>query len=399
MPVSNKKGQELIVKGERGHNISWYPPAIQPKRLTLPAVDLLQHPSLLSCSRPILSILDQAKHLPSHEGSYQVQASASVDSVSWRKTMPSLLDVVHEVPELLEVLLPEELKTLSATCRSVRTSFCARVRVISLADPADAMKLCCTTWPQLLMVVSTSGVTSKLSAQWHYLVDVTLEWSGPLFTRTHETAVLVRPHKQLHSPLTDLPSQYCDVLSGFTDKHRHKAKIMELRGPFVGCSVIQALTRDIWPAEQKLKLASQQLGVESMSHLSDSLHSLTYISVRDSSLDARAHSNLGTRWPQLQDIALCSDQLDLSVISALTQAKWAHLYHLTLIYSMLDVTGLRHLRSGSLPELRFLSLICLVVDIDGASLAQDLAQGLCPALQCLTVNGQDVLIDADGTVH
>ena len=41
------------------------------------AFDLLQHLALLSYSRPILSVIDQAEHMPPHKGSHSAQAGAS----------------------------------------------------------------------------------------------------------------------------------------------------------------------------------------------------------------------------------------------------------------------------------------------------------------------------------
>ena len=95
-------------------------------------------------------------------------------------------------------------------------------------------------------------------------MNMALGWSGPVFSNLEEaeTAVLIRPYHQLHSPLTDLSSQHYDVLSDFADKHKHKAEMMMLQGPFVGCSIIWSLTRDIWPVVKNLTVfASQRLGL------------------------------------------------------------------------------------------------------------------------------------------
>ena len=117
--------------------------------------------------------------------------------------MRSFVEVLHEAPTILEELPPKALKALSATCRSLRTSFCAQVKVISLSNVEEAFKLCCTTWPRLLMVVSDSGpeLASKLSAQWEVLMGLTLcskaSWE-------HKTAVLVRSWQQVQPPIMDL---------------------------------------------------------------------------------------------------------------------------------------------------------------------------------------------------
>ena len=64
----------------------------------------------------------------------------------------SLIDVVREVPTLLEGLPPAALKNLSTTCKSLRSSFCAWVSVITLSEAKDACKVRCNTWPHLMML-------------------------------------------------------------------------------------------------------------------------------------------------------------------------------------------------------------------------------------------------------
>ena len=129
--------------------------------------------------------------------------------------MHSFVDVLHEAPILLEALPPEALKALSATCRSLRTLFCAQVKVISLPDVEDASKLCYTTWPQLLMVVYTSEpqLASKLSAQWECMMEMSLgsrSWPGPW---VRKTAGVVQSRQQVHTPLTGFAEQHSAVLS------------------------------------------------------------------------------------------------------------------------------------------------------------------------------------------
>lgn len=78
--------------------------------------------------------------------------------------MPSLIQILHGVPTLLGTASPAALKAFSATCRSLRTSFRAQAKVMSLSFEEDAAKLCCTTWPQLLMVVCVSKAQLKTSS-------------------------------------------------------------------------------------------------------------------------------------------------------------------------------------------------------------------------------------------
>lgn len=153
--------------------------------------------------------------------------------------MPSFVDVLHEVPTLLGTAPPTALKALSATCRSLRTSFRAQVKAISNAE--DASKVCCRAWPRLLMVVCVSGadLDIQLSAQWEYMLGMSLYNA----CGEGKTAVLIRSCQQPDTALMDLPGQHSAALSAFVDKHRHYAKELKLRGPLVSSRVVRALTQ------------------------------------------------------------------------------------------------------------------------------------------------------------
>ena len=299
--------------------------------------------------------------------------------INQQRPMCRLLQILHEAPALLESFPPAELKNLSATCRSLRTSFCAHVKMITLSNPEDASKLCCTTWPQLQMVVSINqrDLKSKLSAQWECMLEL---------EAVIKSAVLIRPRQQLHNPLIDLPSQHYAALSAFANKHRHEVWIT-LRGPFVGCCIVHSLTLDAWPVLSHLMLVdSPQLAPESISHLRDQL-SLTGLYVVDCFLNAAVLLKLTTGWHQLQRIRLENNQLDDTAMSVIGQANWPNLRQLSLNCNTLGVVGMQHLVSCSLPLLQRLTLEH--TGIDGPAV-QCLAQGQWPALIYLSLDGNHV---------
>lgn len=314
----------------------------------------------------------------------------------------TFLEVLHEAPRLLELLPPATLKTLSATCRSLRTSFCARVSVITLSEPADTPKLCCKTWPRLTMVTCTHGLNlyylklrDMLSAEWECMVEVELAvWScgGQSTPRTtHSSAVLVRARQQLHTLLNHVSRQHHAALSAFADMNRPSGSLT-LQGPLVGCSVVQSLTLDCWPLLKFLKVVnSANLGLGSMPHLRKLLPSLTLSVILNCGLDASDVLQLATGWPQTQELILYNNQLDASSISAIAHAKWPSLSRLDLCSNTLGCAGMQHLVSCSWPSLRVLGLTCTCLD---APSLQCLAQGQWPALQRLNLSGNS--IDATG---
>lgn len=305
----------------------------------------------------------------------------------------SFIEVVHEAPTVLDVLSPAALKNLSSTCKTLRTSFCASVTVISVPDPEDASKLCFTTWPKLVMVVCNPGAEMKshLSAQWTFMMEVVLFLTVSLPVN----AILLRSSQEPDTALLDLTSQHFAALSQLADKHRRTAQGMQLQGPLVGCRVHLTLMTGEWPILQFFSLAdTPQLGLESVSHLSSSLPSLANISIENSFLEAAALLKLHTCWPGLQCINLSNNQLDTSGILAITQVRWSNLRYLDLDFTTIGIVGMQHLVSCSWLLLDHLGLRHTCIDIPSL---QCLAQGVWPMLRWLNLMGNS--IDATGITY
>ena len=224
-----------------------------------------------------------------------------MESNNQQEPILSFENVSDEVPRLLEVLPPAALKNLSATCRSLRTSVCARVNIITLSDPADVSKLCCTTWLQLVMVVCTSGsqLKSRLSAQWECLTELKVEVDvGVGFCKILKNAMLIRPCQQLQILCSNLPDRYCAALSHFADKYRRAAISITFRGTLIRRAVQSlGLTHGSWPVLKYLNVDESHLSVDSMSYLTGSLHLLKHISIVGSILDASVLLKLSTGCP------------------------------------------------------------------------------------------------------
>ena len=70
----------------------------------------------------------------------------------------SIVEVVHQAPRLMEVLTPEGVKALTATCTQLRRDFCHRVTTIQMMNDQDSAMLCADKWPSLVMVVISTAV-------------------------------------------------------------------------------------------------------------------------------------------------------------------------------------------------------------------------------------------------
>ena len=301
----------------------------------------------------------------------------------------SFVDVLYEVPALQE--------RLSATCRSLRSSFCAQVRVISMSHAEGAYKLCCSTWPQLLMVVveDTSGskLASKLSAQWEFLMGMTL--SRVYFCTPRKTAVMIRSRQRVHAPLVDLPKQHSAALSDFVHRYHDTVNEMTLWGPLVGCRVVQTLSHDVWPAVNRFNLhASPHFDAESVSYLITCLPNLQTIDIKDCSAAVLTLFRSGTAWPQLVSMVLADNQLDATAISPMPHTRWTRLKCLILSYNMIGVSGIQHLVACSWPHLEGLYLMSTGLDRPALCC---LAEGQWPKLRWLDLTKNKV--DAIGISH
>ena len=205
-------------------------------------------------------------------------------------------------------------------------------------------------------------------------------------------AVLVRSLQQLHTTGIGLSSQHCVALSAFAEKHKHASRVLTLQGPLTGCRANQVLTQDPWPVPSSVALVDPlQLGVETMSQLNRSLHSVTILCIVDSCLDTSGLLNLVTDWSRLRMLEISNNQVDVNAISLIRHAKWPHLERLLLSSNKLGVADMQHLVPCSWPLLTFLILDHECIDVPSVSC---IAQGQFPALTLLSLRGNNV--DAAG---
>ncbi len=76
----------------------------------------------------------------------------------------TIFDVVQHAPRLLELLTPECVKDLTATCTQLRQDFRSSVTSIQMMNHQDTAMLCADKWPSLVMVAvsNTIALSEKL---------------------------------------------------------------------------------------------------------------------------------------------------------------------------------------------------------------------------------------------
>ncbi|KAL3151074.1 hypothetical protein ABBQ38_012944 [Trebouxia sp. C0009 RCD-2024] len=305
-----------------------------------------------------------------------------------------LIEVLLQAPNLLDELPPAARKSLSATCRSLRTHFRAQATIITVSDPRDVSKIRCTAWPQLMAVQCSAAVKefkSQLLSEWEFMMQIRIVRLSPTSTLT---ALLIGAAQQHHTPLGELSSKHYATLSALLAKHTPGGMGVTLQGPLVDCKVLQCLTDQHGPNLNNIHTCdSPRLGLERPSFMVVT-NSLRSVAIKDSCLNAAMPLWLGSALPQLESLCLIGNQLDHDALSAISQATWSRLDHLNMSSSMLGLTGMKHLVSWSLPSLAVLSLDHTGID---APAARCLAQGCWPALYMLDLEGNN--IGASGVSH
>ena len=95
----------------------------------------------------------QTKEQPEHQNAQPMPPAVSV------------MEVVQQAPRLMELLTPEGVKALTATCTQLRQDFRHRVTTIRMTNEQDQAMLFADKWPSLVMVVisTTVSITEQLS--------------------------------------------------------------------------------------------------------------------------------------------------------------------------------------------------------------------------------------------
>ena len=151
-------------------------------------------------------------------------------------------------------------------------------------------------------------------------------------------------------------------------------------GPILGFMVVPSLTQYDWLWLQYIQVTgSSHLGWESMLYLSDAAPALRAISVNDGFVDTAMLLNMGTCWPQIRYITIKYSGLDAIAVATIQQANWQHLTHVCLDFNVVGAAASSVLHTLSLCH----------TGIDGPAV-QYLAQGQCPQLWALHLEGNDI---------
>ena len=327
----------------------------------------------------------QSQHL--HTVPVPVPASSSASL--------ALLDVLHEVPALPELLTIDAQKALSAASTNFRACFVAQVQIVTVTRMKDLYLITKCKWPLLNMVIHPTGSYYHASPIYHPRVVAHIYLSAK--NDRHAVISLLRP---LHTPASDLAwvSTAAQQLANQMDAKWPALSSFgmgDVRLDAMATAIIAQLAKGEWPSLRYLGLSRCRLGARGMLPLSEGKwSSLQVLDLSCNWLDAEGIALLAKgNWPLLEDIQLnANPALDAVAIAHLSAANWP-LQNIDLSYMPFTSAMAAELAKLQLPSLTRISLSNTDLTSDAA---RELTKADWPLLSYLCLKHSD--LDA-GAIH
>ena len=318
----------------------------------------------------------------SHCRQTQSQQKRSVS----RSASPSLLDVLHQVPTLPELLTADSQKALSASCRSLRERFIAQIQVVTVMCAKDYALVVRHKWPQLNMVIlilqQDQQSTDRSCVSDRILFDILVSAEGS------NKRAIVSMLKPLHAPATE---SACTPLALHKKAAQQLAHQLTIKWPRMdifmlmdeldglGMEIASQLVQGTWTSLAYLALSGCELRAAECSLLSQGNWPVLWsLNVSNNCLDAEAMAFLVRgNWPLLTRIDLGSNPtLDAVAIAHLSAANWP------VALMILSQTPVSVDMAAELADLQLPTMMRLCLDNTGltASAVSELARADWPSL-------------------
>ena len=339
----------------------------------------------------------------------------------------TLSDIVHAAPRILEMLDPESLKAVSATCAFLHSWVCQGVTALTLPNYHHLRLLQTQHWPSLYVVCITiyddteAVCDEEAESDLHLIAQKWLLLGYMTHDRLHDTStkkneqceftrlalLFIRPHTkdndsrwlasgQVHlqamGPLPKKAAEAKCLFVSFTAKAEcNLAQLASLTWPDVldmvlvnrgqlGTGAFLPLSRTSLPALKTLSIINNRLDAQAVLNLANSCPGIICLQLVSTNMDAAAVQQLSSaNWPCLE--ALCINDIiattgmDAIVVQQLAQGKWPLLRKLDLSCSVLDQCAILHLVEGDWASLKRLKLdrkcmteaVCELLQIENVS--------------------------------
>ncbi len=266
----------------------------------------------------------------------------------------SFMDVVHEAPRLMELLTPECLKALTATCTQLRRNFRHRVTTITMTNERDQAMLIANKWPRLVIVVistrlsyeeemtSLDHFTPYLSKrEWATMVRIKVEEGGRRnwFSRfKHSVALVVRAR---HQSSEDMDTKAYDVAltrlaTEWVAKTRSVSICMYSTSKAANLNPTKHLHTGNWACLESICCIGQYDDALPVSCFWDMQSSnLQNLRMYYCSLGADMIQVLVTICPHLRNLTLTECKVDAAALACLSQACFSRLCNLSISTTLL----------------------------------------------------------------
>ncbi len=334
----------------------------------------------------------------------------------------TIFDVVQQAPRFLELLTPEGVKALTATCTQLRQDFRSSVTTIQMTDYQDTDMLYADTWPNLVMVVISTTDGHQFGDHINSDTTVTLHErqfgdhaESSLFDRGWSTIMRLRFEqasddptnwrsacrqsvalivKASHQSSPDMDTKaHGSALSRFATNWEAKAQHVWMcqDSKSVCLDSFKHLDLGKWPCLKSITCLGQyDIALPVCWLWGDSSSNLRRITMTLCSLGANTLQSLITTCPHLCSLSLTDCNIEAAALTCLNQARFTKLNRLDLSSNPLGWSGAQSLSRCDLPALQWLNLDDTNLN---ALAAMYLAQGCWPKLRCLHLVGNQLHVE------
>ena len=318
----------------------------------------------------------------------------------------TILEVVQQAPRLMELLTPEGVKALTATCKQLRQGLRCSVTTIRIANHQATGMLQADKWPSLVKVVvsSTHNVGQEQSENHPESYLPKKDWSTLLSLTGHQAFTndvsLVRQSVALvvrasHQSSQDLDTRAHGIaLARFAKAWQGKTQsiCMYLNSNSPHMDPVKRLQTGSWPHLWFIICHGNPGNALPISCFwGEGSSNMKHAEMSHCHLDAEAVQSLVTGCPHLSVLTLAGCKLEAAALSCLNQARLSRLERLDLSKNPLGWSGVWSLSSCHLPALLWLSLDDTNLN---ALAAMYLAQGQWPKLEHLRLCDNQLNVEA-----
>ncbi len=355
--------------------------------------------------------LHMAVQLGNKQGADTQQMTDQPEHLNAQPMLPavSIMEVVHQAPRLMELLTPEGVKALTATCTQLRQDFRHRVTTIRMTNEQDQAMLFADKWPSLVMVVidTTVNVEEQLSGNRFMPYLPEKEWATMVRFQVEES--LVNPSNGMpgckqsvalivtatHQSSQDMNAKvYGIALARLATEWVAKTRRMFvfLRSESAYMNPFKYLHMGDWPCLERIICHGHYGNTLPVSCFwGDSTSNLQIAIMSQCSLDVEAVQSLVTTCPHLYHLSLTACKLEAAALTCLSQARFLSLEKLDLSQKSLGLSGVQSLSSCDLPALQRL----ILNDSNLSALAaMHLAQGCWPNLTHMDIFDNQLNVEA-----